>query len=242
MNILQLCKVIAVWNQHASRVTLVELEAAISNKKPKKRYSVVALVTCALLALTGCDDAEQNASGKLNLRAGYVYDVVGDEYVLGRVDQWIDHGNSTSGVAGSSPAVLTIIKKFEGFSPVPYRCAAGVLTVGFGHRIQPGERFARITEEQAERLLRQDLGLAEAAVLMYVRVPLTDDQYNALVSLTFNIGHAALADSTLLRELNKGNYDAIPAEMQRWVFASGKKNKGLMRRRTAEAELFLASN
>ena len=90
---------------------------------------------------------------------------------------------------------LNLIKHFEGFSAVPYLCPAGYLTVGYGHLVktQEKERFAAgISEQDAQSMLQVDVGVAERAVLRLITVPLTDAQFDALVSFTFNLGAGAL--------------------------------------------------
>ena len=88
-------------------------------------------------------------------------------------------------------------------------------------------------------MLREDLIGAEAAVERYIAVPLTDNQFAALTSFTFNLGTGSLKTSTLRKKLNRGDYDAVPSELARWVKAQGKTLKGLVRRRAAEGELFM---
>jgi GH24 family phage-related lysozyme (muramidase) len=134
-------------------------------------------------------------------------------------------------------AGIDLIKRFEGFSPAVYICPAGYPTIGYGHVMKPQEReqFAGgITTEQAETLLRQDLQTAERAVLRIINVPLTDGQFDALVSFTFNLGAGALQRSTLRRKVNRGDHAAVPAEFRKWVWAGGRKLEGLVRRRDAE--------
>ena len=136
---------------------------------------------------------------------------------------------------------LGIIKKFEGFSPTVYICPAGYPTIGYGHVVKPDERerFASgITTEQAEALLRQDVQTAERAVLRLINVPLTDGQFDALASFTFNLGAGALQRSTLRRKVNRGNHEAVPAEFRKWVWAGGRILPGLKRRREAEVNLY----
>ncbi|MBK8909034.1 MAG: lysozyme [Rhodospirillales bacterium] len=136
---------------------------------------------------------------------------------------------------------LDLIKRFEGFSATIYRCAGGWPTIGFGHVVRDGEqeRFVGgIGETEAEDLLIQDVGTAERAVLRLIRVPLTDGQFNALVSFTYNLGAGSLQRSTLRRKVNRKEHGAVPAEFRRWVFAGGRKLKGLIRRREAEAALY----
>lgn len=132
---------------------------------------------------------------------------------------------------------LDLIKKFEGFSPSVYICPAGYPTIGYGHVIKPQQReqFAgNITTEEAEALLRQDVEAAERAVLRLITVPLTDGQFDALVSFTFNLGAGALQRSTLRRKVNRGDHAVVPAEFRKWVWAGGRKLEGLVRRRSAE--------
>jgi lysozyme len=135
-------------------------------------------------------------------------------------------------------AGIDLIKQFEGFSPTVYICPADYPTIGYGHVVKPHERerFARgITAEQAESLLRQDVQTAERAVLRLITVPLTDGQFDALVSFTFNLGTGALQRSTLRRKVNRGDHAAVPAEFRKWVWAGGRRLEGLVRRRETEA-------
>lgn len=137
-------------------------------------------------------------------------------------------------------AGIALIKRFEGFSPTIYRCAGGWPTIGFGHVVRECERerfVGGVSESEAEDLLRRDVGIAERAVLRLIRVPLTDGQFSALTSFTFNLGGGALQRSTLRRKVNREEHAAAPAEFRRWVFAGGRKLKGLVRRRNAEAAL-----
>ena len=138
-------------------------------------------------------------------------------------------------------AGVDLIKRFEGFSHTVYICPAGYPTIGYGHVVKPQEReqFAGgITTEQAEALLRQDVQTAERAVLRLITVPLTDGQFDALVSFTFNLGAGALQRSTLRRKVNRGDHAAVPAEFRKWVWAGGRKLQGLVRRREAEADRY----
>lgn len=136
---------------------------------------------------------------------------------------------------------IAIIREFEGLSRRPYRCPAGYWTIGYGHVIRAGEDFQDgIDIAAAERLLRQDVAVAEDAVCRLIRVPMNDNQFSALVSWTFNLGAGALQRSTLRRRLNAGCYDAVPREICRWNKAGGKVLAGLVRRRAIEASLFLS--
>jgi GH24 family phage-related lysozyme (muramidase) len=136
---------------------------------------------------------------------------------------------------------IDLIKRFEGFSPTIYICPAGHPTIGYGHVIleDEKERFsAGIDQEEGEDLLRRDAQLAERAVLRLINVPLTDGQFDSLVSFTFNLGGGALQRSTLRRKLNRQEFEAAAGEFRRWVWAGGRKLKGLIKRREAEAALF----
>ena len=136
---------------------------------------------------------------------------------------------------------LALIKYFEGFAPEVYFCPGGWPTIGYGHVVRDNERerfVDGIDEAAADELLRRDVKTAEQAVLRLIRVPLEDGQFDALASFTFNLGAGALQRSTLRRKVNREEHDAVPDEFQRWVWAGGRKLKGLVRRREAEAELY----
>lgn len=136
---------------------------------------------------------------------------------------------------------LALIKRFEGFSPKIYLDAAGLPTIGYGHLLRPGEAemFARgISEEAGIALLIKDVQKAEQAVLRLVHVPLSEGQFDALVSFTFNLGSGALQRSTLRRKVNREEHADVPQEFMRWVWAGGRKLRGLIRRREAEAGLY----
>lgn len=132
-----------------------------------------------------------------------------------------------------------LIRRFEGFSPVVYVCPGGWRTIGYGHALKPGEAIAEpITEEQGRVLLSRDVQTAERAVLRLIGVPLSEGQFDALVSFTFNLGAGALQRSTLRQKVNREEHDAVPEEFLRWVYADGRVLKGLVRRRKAEAEMY----
>ena len=136
-------------------------------------------------------------------------------------------------------AALALIRRFEGFSPTVYADAAGYWTIGVGHRLRDGETFPLgISDQQADDLLRADLGWAMRAVSGFTRVSLTDGQFGALVSLTFNIGSGNFHASTLRMKLNRGDYDGAADEFPKWRRAGGSIWPGLVRRRAAERMLF----
>lgn len=143
---------------------------------------------------------------------------------------------------------IELVKRFEGLHRVQpdgtvssYRCPAGKWTIGYGST--KGVRSGmKLTEQECEDRLVNDLKDAEAAVKRQVLVPLSQYQFDALVSFTFNLGEGNLRASTLLKKLNKGDYQAVPSEMLKWNKATvdGVKQvlPGLTRRRAAEAALW----
>jgi len=133
---------------------------------------------------------------------------------------------------------LDLIKHFEGFSPTVYTCPAGHATIGYGHLITKNESFKTITEDAAQELLRIDAEAAERAVLRYIDVPLTDGQFDSLVSFTFNLGSGALQRSTLRRKVNRQAHGEVPGQLKRWVWAGGCKLNGLIARRRMESALY----
>ena len=133
---------------------------------------------------------------------------------------------------------IDLIKLFEGFSSTVYICPAGYTTIGYGHLVRAGESFSEISEAEAEELLCKDVESAERAVLRLVNVPLTDGQFDALVSFTYNLGSGALQCSTLRRKVNRQVHGEVPAQLVRWVWAGGRKLNGLIRRRAVEAKLY----
>jgi lysozyme len=138
------------------------------------------------------------------------------------------------------------VARFEGFESKPYDDPAGHCTIGYGHLIhrgrcngsEPVELRAGISEARALEILRADAAVAAEAVRTSVKVPLTQEQFDALVSFTFNLGAGNLRSSTLLKKLNAGDYGAVPAELSRWNKAGGQVLGGLVKRREAEGLLF----
>lgn len=140
----------------------------------------------------------------------------------------------------TSPKGIALIKEYEGLRLGAYLCSAGVLTIGYGHTggVKEGDL---ITEQKAEQLLQDDLKKFENGVLRLVRVPLTQNQFDALVSFAFNLGVGNLGKSTLLKMLNDRDYKGAAGQFIRWNKAAGKELAGLTRRRIAESELFLSA-
>lgn len=142
-----------------------------------------------------------------------------------------------------SQAGIDLIKHFEGLRLEAYQDVAGIWTIGYGHTGPDVKEGMTITEAEAESLLRRDLGGFERGVSNAVTMPLGTNQFDALVSLTYNIGVNAFRGSTARRFLNKGDYLGCAEAMTWWNKATinGRKQEvpGLVRRRAAEAALFL---
>jgi lysozyme len=157
-------------------------------------------------------------------------------------------------VAGEAPIISEgetvkpwdFIKKMEGLALSAYKDIAGIVTIGYGHVLKAGESFSVISESKADELLAMDAASADRAVAARVKVPLSDNQRAALVSLVFNIGEGNFAGSTLLRALNSGDYQAAANQFRVWNKArnptSGRLeiSTGLMNRREQERTLFLS--
>lgn len=143
----------------------------------------------------------------------------------------------------TSNSGINLIKSFEGKHLKAYDDGVGVLTIGFGTIKYPnGVRVKKgdtCTEEQAESYLKNDLVKFENAINRLVKVPLTQNQFDALASFTYNLGETNLSISTLLKKLNAKDYKGAADQFERWNKAGGKVMNGLTRRRKAEKELFL---
>lgn len=134
---------------------------------------------------------------------------------------------------------IELIKSFESCRLDTYVCAAGRNTIGWGttKNVKPG---MKITQQQADEMFRRDLAEFEAAIAKYVKVPLSQNQIDALISLVYNIGTGAFSQSTLLKKLNANDIQGAANEFPRWCKANGKELAGLKRRREAERKLFLS--
>ncbi len=136
-------------------------------------------------------------------------------------------------------AGIDLIKRWEGLRLDAYLCPAGVWTIGYGstgEHVYPGQTIA---EPEAERLLRLDLARFEDVISKSVKVPLSDDEFAALVSWAFNVGCGAAESSTLVRRLNAGEPKerVFNEELMRWTKENGLKLQGLVNRRQAEIDL-----
>lgn len=139
--------------------------------------------------------------------------------------------------------LLKILEEGKGFSSKSYVCPAGKRTIGYGHVILPGENIIEpITEEQAEDILEKDVLIAEEAVNKYVKIKLTQNQFDALVCFVFNIGKVNFKTSTLLKFINTELWDKIPSQFLRWVYVDKTKLKGLENRRKIEIRLWKNEN
>lgn len=146
----------------------------------------------------------------------------------------------------TSDAGVALIKEYEGCRLTAYKCPAGIWTIGYGHTSAAGDPVVssgmRITKDEADKILRQDLVQYENGVSKFVDVDLSQNQFDALVSFAYNVGVGAFQKSTLLRKLNKSDYASVPAELMKWTRAGGRELPGLVRRRRAEAKLWRGLN
>lgn len=139
---------------------------------------------------------------------------------------------------------IAVIKQFEGCKLTAYQDSVGVWTIGYGWTQpvdgKPIRAGMTIKQETAERLLKTGLVSYESDVSRLVKVGVTQGQFDALVSFTYNLGARSLSTSTLLRKINAGDYAGAADEFLRWNKAGGKVLNGLTRRREAERALFLS--
>ena len=144
----------------------------------------------------------------------------------------------------SQEGIDALLKKFEGCKLKAYRCPAGVCTIGYGHTSAAGNPTVvdglTIRQDQAEAILRSDLVKYETAVHNMVEQPLTQHQFDVLVDFAYNAGVGNLKSSTLLKKVNAGQFDAVPAELMKWTKGGGKVLAGLVRRRQAESSWWLS--
>lgn len=172
-----------------------------------------------------------------------------DPTLLTQTAEWVDGYRSptTKEEAEVAPTKLSdkglaLIKEFEGLVLHSYYCASGILTIGYGSTGAHVYDGMVINEEQAENMLRQDVSRFEDAVCNMVKVPLTQNEFDALVSFTFNCGEGALQTSTLLLRLNRCDPkpDVFKQELKKWVNGPAGPLPGLVRRRDAEIALALS--
>lgn len=146
----------------------------------------------------------------------------------------------------TSQAGIEFIKRHEGLRLTVYKDQAGLDTIGYGHLNVPGASYTQITPIQAEEILRRDLARGEAAITKAVKVPLSENEYDALSSFIFNVGTGAFKASTMLKKLNAGDKAGAANEFDRWVFITrnGEKivSNGLAKRRGAEKAVFVSGD
>lgn len=137
---------------------------------------------------------------------------------------------------------VNLIKRYEGLRLKAYKPVKTekYWTIGYGHYGADVTEGMEITEKRAEELLRQDLKKFEGYVNSYVKVELTQNMYDSLVSFTYNCGAGSLKSSTLLKLLNKGDYNGAAGQFEKWTKGGGKVLPGLVKRRKEEKELFLS--
>jgi len=139
---------------------------------------------------------------------------------------------------------IDLIKEHEGLRLNAYRDPVSVLTIGYGHTSMAGEPKVyagqKITRAEALTILHRDINRFAVGMMKFIRVSLTQGQFDALVSLSFNIGLGAFKKSTLLRKLNAGDFEGAASEFPKWRKAGGRVLPGLVKRRAMEKALFLS--
>jgi lysozyme len=136
---------------------------------------------------------------------------------------------------------INLICSFEGFRSMPYICPGGKVTIGYGHVVHHKETYPypQIPQDLGRQILAKDVSKFEEQLKSVVKVPLTQNQYDALVSLIFNVGISAFKKSKFLKKLNNKDYEGAATEFDDWVHAGGKRLDGLVKRRRMEKDLFL---
>lgn len=139
---------------------------------------------------------------------------------------------------------INLIKKYEGFSPKPYICPAGYVTIGYGQVLGPKETLhkfkdLRITEKEATEFLYKKVFADYVIIKPWIRVKMHPYMWDAILSFVYNVGTGKFRASTLRRKINSAMFYDAANEFMKWVYAGGKVLKGLVRRRTEEKELFL---
>lgn len=149
-----------------------------------------------------------------------------------------------------SARAYEIIKDFERFEPKPYLCPANKWTIGWGHTLGVTKDSPPVTQDEAQLLLEEDVGESVRVIARYVTVPLTQGQVDALTSFVFNVGPGRPGEkdgfvwlksgnqSTILRKINAGDFEAAANELDKWVRARGQVLMGLVKRRLIEKSVF----
>lgn len=135
---------------------------------------------------------------------------------------------------------INLIKQFEGCRLKSYKCPAGIWTIGYGHTKDVKEGLV-ITQEQAEALLKHDLKIHCKNVSNLVKIPLKQNEFDALVSFEYNVGYGNFSKSTMLKLINSGNKKDASDEFDKWIYADGKPLNGLKVRRAKEKAYFIST-
>lgn len=171
-----------------------------------------------------------------------------DTSTLATIDDWINHNIVESDYLNMQPEPIqqgdkrlssagrAKLENFEGFSATPYSDHKGN-SIGYGHLIKLGESLTSVTRQQAAEILSKDVAWAENAVNSTITVPLSQGQFDALVSFCFNVGEGAFKRSTLAKRINARDSGAA-SEFKRWIYASGEVNSALVARREQEQSAF----
>ena len=138
----------------------------------------------------------------------------------------------------ASEKAYSLIRSFEGLRLKAYKCSAGKYTIGYGHtnRVKAWER---ITPEHAEELLERDVKAIEDELNKIITVDLTQNQMDAIISFVFNVGVGNFKSSTAYKRIQAKRFEDVPAQIKRWVYCRNKVLNGLVKRREAEAKLFM---
>ena len=139
---------------------------------------------------------------------------------------------------------INLIKQFEGCRYSPYRDSVGLWTVGYGHLIGDGKSLPSgdnrvFTQKEIDDFLVNDLMHVESGISVLIRVPITQNQFDALCSFCYNLGVGTLQKSTLLKDINLSLWDAAANDILKFHFAGGVSLPGLVKRRQAEHDLFI---
>lgn len=202
-----------------------------TNLAPRKRVINAINFELSLLSDWQLDDLARNLIGLPDRPSG---DDPFVGWLLPQSDPRVpDRDRLTTSLSG-----IDLIKQWEGWRARAYLCPAGIWTIGYGHT-KTARRGMKISRKTGETLLSQDLQAFENCINRLVKVPLSQNQFDALVSFVYNVGAGAFSQSTLLRVLNEGNKRAAADQLLRWVHGGGRKLPGLVRRRQAERKLFL---
>lgn len=177
------------------------------------------------------DEARIIAGGKL------------DQSQVDKLNAVIEELKPSTQSKTTSSSGVDMICAFEGKRLTAYDDGVGVWTIGFGTTVYPnGQKVKRgdtCTDDQAKQYMQNDLKKFESTVNNSINVPLSQNKFDALVSLAYNIGSGAFSKSTLVKKLNTGDYNGAASQFDVWVNAGGKRMQGLVNRRAKEKELFL---